>query len=124
MTGAEGAARTQTHINPRRAFFATERTEQHDYESDLASLCVGAQSQSRYAEQQKAELARRVMCSSGMRVILVMSMACVSCFYDTQDITLLKGNDEPRCADDKTILPIYGYECTHPHKALADRKIT
>lgn len=55
---------------------------------------------------------------------LVMSMASVSCFHETQDITLLKGNYEPRLADDKTILPICRYEYTHPHEALAERKIT
>lgn len=54
---------------------------------------------------------------------LVMNIASASCFHDTADITLLKGNDQPRLADDKTILPICGYEYTHPHEALAGRKI-
>ena len=53
-----------------------------------------------------------------------MSMASVSCFHDTRDITSLKGNYEPRLADDKTILPICGKEYTHSHAALAERKIT
>lgn len=41
-----------------------------------------------------------------------MSVAPVSCFHYTQDITLSKGNDEPRSADNETKLPICRYEYT------------
>lgn len=54
----------------------------------------------------------------------MMSVAPVSCFHYTQDMTLSKGNDEPRPADDETKLPICRHEYAHLREALAERKTT